>query len=81
MARLWPTAKLATMSGGSFASMTEAGLSSTVCGSSTLDKRENGCEPGALFSDILAAGCRFGGGDFVAGVRVGQTPALDDRRE
>jgi hypothetical protein len=38
-------------------------------------------EPGAKFSGIVAGKCRFGGGHFVAGVRVGQRPAPDDKRE
>jgi hypothetical protein len=38
-------------------------------------------EPGAKFSGIVAAKCRFGGGHFVAGVWVGQRPAPDDKQE
>jgi hypothetical protein len=40
------------------------------------DKHQNcGAESVPRFSGIVAGDCRFGGGHFVAAVRVGQRPA------
>jgi len=43
--------------------------------------RQDATSPAQSFLASWQAKCRFGGGHFVAGVRAGQRPAPDDKRE
>ena len=77
---------------GSVARLTAAGFvsadsyypqsgSAKVTEASALTKRRDATSPAQSFLASWQAGCRFGGAHFVAGMRAGQRPAPDDKRE
>ncbi len=78
---LWAGLKLQAAGFGNADSYYPQSGSTRMTEASALTKRRDATSPAQGFLASWQEKCRFGGGHFVAGVRAGQRPAPDDKRE
>jgi len=78
---LWAGLKLQAADFGNVDSNYPQSGSARMTEASALTKRRDATSPAQSFLASWQVNCRVGGGHFVAGVRAGQRPAPDDKRE